>query len=73
MLTVTKIPPAARRSGRATKKPVCIICETVKGCGIDYMENNYKWHYGSLDEKNLADAHASLNAYHEKRLKEVQS
>ena len=56
----------------ATERPVCIVCETVKGCGIDYMENNYKWHYGALDDKNLADARASLDAFHEKRLKEVQ-
>ena len=40
----------------ATEKPVCIVCETVKGCGIDYMENNYKWHYGGLTDALLNQA-----------------
>lgn len=56
----------------ATEKPVCIICETIKGCGIDYMENNYKWHYGALDDANLTAARESLLKYHQKRLEEVQ-
>lgn len=56
----------------AKEKPVCIICETVKGCGIEFMENNYKWHYGAMDDKNLAAARESLQAYYEKRIKEVQ-
>lgn len=25
----------------ATEKPVMIICNTIKGCGIDFMENDF--------------------------------
>lgn len=28
----------------ASGKPSAIICNTVKGKGVSYMENNYKWH-----------------------------
>ena len=34
--------------------PVMIIAHTVKGKGIDFMENEVKWHYGSIDS-TLAD------------------
>jgi transketolase len=34
--------------------PVIIIAKTVKGKGVDFMENEVKWHYGGLDE-GLAD------------------
>lgn len=33
----------------ATDKPVLILANTVKGKGIDFMENDVKWHYGSAD------------------------
>ena len=29
-------------------KPSAIICHTVKGKGVSFMENDYKWHYGGL-------------------------
>jgi transketolase len=34
--------------------PVMIIANTVKGKGVDFMEDNVKWHYGSIDS-TLAD------------------
>ena len=30
------------------EKPSCIIFRTVKGKGVSFMENDYKWHYGGL-------------------------
>lgn len=48
-------------------KPVCIVANTVKGCGIDFMENNYKWHYGAMNDENVADAKKSLEAFYQKR------
>jgi transketolase len=33
-----------------SQKPVCVICNTTKGKGVSYMENQTKWHYGGLDE-----------------------
>lgn len=51
--------------------PVAIIANTVKGCGIDFMENDYRWHYGGLDSEKIAAAKKSLSAYYEKRTKGV--
>ncbi|MDR1784894.1 MAG: transketolase [Spirochaetaceae bacterium] len=53
-------------------KPTCIILETVKGCGIDFMENNRHWHYGALDDPKVAQAEKSLDAHLAKRLQEVR-
>jgi transketolase len=48
--------------------PVVIIANTFKGCGIDFMSDNYKWHYGSLDSEKLSQARESLNKYYEERI-----
>jgi transketolase len=37
-------------------KPSCLIAHTVKGKGVDFMENNLKWHYSSPDESQLKQA-----------------
>ena len=34
--------------------PVLILCNTVKGKGVSFMENEVKWHYGSMNS-TLAD------------------
>jgi transketolase len=64
---------AALAAGEASDgaKPHCIICETVKGCGIDFMENNRHWHYGALNEENVAAAEKSLDALLAKRLEGI--
>jgi transketolase len=40
--------------------PVMIIAETVKGKGVDFMENETAWHYGGLDAEMRAKALASI-------------
>ncbi len=52
----------------AKDKPVAIIANTIKGCGIDFIAGDYKWHYGSFDEETKARAKASLVRYKEARL-----
>lgn len=47
--------------------PVMIIANTIKGAGIDYMENDYKWHYGAIDEEKYNIAKESLDKYYETR------
>ncbi len=42
-------------------RPVVIIAHTVKGKGIDFMENEVKWHYGGLDSSLLEKAHQSID------------
>lgn len=40
--------------------PVAIICNTIKGKGIDFMENDPAWHYGGLSAELVRKAKASL-------------
>lgn len=47
--------------------PVMIIANTIKGEGIDFMADDYHWHYGAIDESKYNQAIESLNKYYEKR------
>ena len=49
-------------------KPVMIIADTIKGAGVDYMEGDYKWHYGALNEEKYELAKASLEKYYAARV-----
>lgn len=40
--------------------PTVVICETVKGKGVDFMERNLAWHAGSLNDKDLKRALTAL-------------
>jgi transketolase len=37
-----------------------IIANTIKGKGVDFMENQTAWHYGGLDAEMRAKALASI-------------
>lgn len=41
--------------------PVVIIANTVKGKGVDFMENDVKWHYGGLDTDTREKAKQSVD------------
>jgi len=45
-----------------TDRPTVVICETVKGKGVDFMEHNLAWHAGSLGAVDLERAMAALTA-----------
>lgn len=51
--------------------PVVIIANTLKGCGIDFMEDDYRWHYGALDSEKLRLCKESLEKYYKIRCKGV--
>ena len=36
---------------QVTDKPIAIICNTAKGKGISFMENNPKWHNGQISDQ----------------------
>lgn len=57
---------------KAVDKPVCIIADTIKGCGVGYMERNYKWHYGALDDAKYESASADLKSYCAKRIERAE-
>jgi transketolase len=44
-----------------TDAPVVIIAHTIKGKGVDFMENDVRWHYGGLDTDLIAKAKASVD------------
>ncbi len=43
--------------------PVLILCNTIKGKGVDFMENEVKWHYGSMNSDLAQQAKASVVTY----------
>jgi transketolase len=43
-----------------SNRPTVVICETVKGKGVDFMERNLAWHAGSLGAVDLERAMTAL-------------
>jgi transketolase len=41
-------------------KPSCLIAHTVKGKGVDFMENELRWHYSSPNHEQLESALSQL-------------
>lgn len=46
----------------SSQQPTAIVCHTVKGKGVDFMEGEIGWHAGSVSPTDLARALASLDA-----------
>ncbi|MCL2509044.1 MAG: transketolase [Oscillospiraceae bacterium] len=61
---------AANKNGSG--KPVLILADTVKGAGIKMMENNYKWHYGAIDETMYEQCKRDLDAYYQARVERAE-
>lgn len=47
-------------------RPTVVICDTVKGKGVDFMEANLAWHAGSLGAADLERAMSALEASRKK-------
>lgn len=45
-----------------SKRPTVLVCETVKGKGVDFMEGQIAWHAGTLTEEDFARAVESLES-----------
>lgn len=61
-----QIGEALDKAWSATEKPVMILANTVKGKGVDFMENQVPYHYASGDSTLCARAKASIEeAYRE--------
>ncbi len=45
--------------------PVVIIANTVKGKGVDFIENDVRWHYGSMDSALAKKAMESIDRMYE--------
>lgn len=48
-----------------TTGPTAIIANTIKGKGVDFMENQVPWHYGSVDSSLRDKALASIDSMYE--------
>lgn len=46
-------------------KPTVIIGQTVKGKGVDFMENQQAWHAGTINAETLDETYAQLDAARE--------
>jgi transketolase len=57
---LSAIASAFDRAWAAAEKPVLILANTVKGKGVDFMENDVKWHYGSADSALAQRARESV-------------
>jgi transketolase len=55
-----------------TEKPVMIVADTVKGEGIDFIEGDYTWHYGSMAGDKFELAQTALKQHYEKRVARVE-
>lgn len=51
---------ALERAWAATETPVLIMANTIKGKGVDFMENNVVYHYASADSQLCAKAKESI-------------
>lgn len=51
---------ALAKAWTATDQPVLILAHTIKGKGVDFMENNVVYHYASADSELCARAKASI-------------
>ena len=56
----TQVCDALDKGWAATDKPVLILANTIKGKGIDFMENDVKWHYASADSALCEKAKACI-------------
>lgn len=57
---VRSIINAVEEAKKVQGKPHMIICNTVKGKGVSFMENNAKWHHGVPTEEQLRIAMEDL-------------
>ena len=47
---------AINNAKNTTGKPSVIIADTIKGKGVSFMENQYKWHSGQITEEQYVQA-----------------
>jgi transketolase len=58
---VTALTDVFRAIPFETGKPNMVIANTIKGKGISFMENDYKWHHGVPDDEQYRQAQQELD------------
>jgi transketolase len=61
---VGAIVDALDKATATSGQPTMIVCRTVKGKGVSFMENNPEWHGKAPNNEQLAQALAELEAAH---------
>ena len=56
-----EIAEAIEKAKELKGKPVVVIAKTIKGKGVDFMEDQTKWHYGAIDSALGDQAHESID------------
>jgi len=51
---------AYREAYDRTEQPTAIVANTIKGCGVSFMQDDNNWHYRVPNDKELAAALAEL-------------
>lgn len=57
----TEISSAVDEAQQTTGRPTVIIAHTIKGKGVDYMEDEPAWHYGGIDSDGMEKALQSID------------
>lgn len=59
---IEQIDSAVKAAKACSGKPTAIICKTVKGKGVSFMENNVKWHGSAPNKEQYEQAVAEIKA-----------
>jgi len=60
---VKQIKNAIERAKTVKGKPTMVVCETIKGKGVSFMENQYSWHGTAPSKEQRDQAFKELDAY----------
>lgn len=52
-------------SKSAINAPLCVVCDTIKGRGVDFMQDELKWHYFLLTDELYSSACAALSEFYQ--------
>ncbi len=47
--------------------PTVIVAHTIKGCGVEYMQNEVRWHAGKITDEQLKESVESLYEAYDRR------
>lgn len=64
---MNKLYDALMSAQEGTEKPTAIIMNTLKGCGVDFMTDNYKYHYAGFDAERADHCKNEIDRYHDER------
>ena len=56
MLHSSRLRTASKKSGA----PSMVIANSIKGKGVSFMENNFNWHHGGIDDLKFTTALSEL-------------